>query len=144
MKRCIAFSMLTVVAACVAHAEDVTATRAWIGCQGGEGIWGEMRISGCNEVIKSGRVEGENLALVHYFRGNAWLQKAEYRKAIDDYSTALKLKADDANALHERCWARATSARCHGCSRSGTTGACPPASRSSRRCRASGTRPPAW
>lgn len=108
MKLRAAFSMLlTVTAACVAHAEDVTATRAWMNCQGGEGVWGEMRVSGCNEVIKSGKVEGEKLALVHYFRGNAWLQKAEYRKAIDDYSAALKLKADDANALHERCWARA-------------------------------------
>jgi tetratricopeptide (TPR) repeat protein len=99
--------VLAVAAAFVAHADDVTTTRAWTNCQGGEGIWSEMRISGCNDVIKSGKAAGADLARAHYNRGNALLQKAEYRQAIDDYSAALKLVPEDANALHERCWARA-------------------------------------
>lgn len=91
----------------LARGDDVTTTRAWTNCEGGEGVWSDMRISGCNEVIKSGKAEGETLAHAYYSRGNALLQKSEYRKAIEDYSQALKLKADDSNALHERCWSRA-------------------------------------
>lgn len=91
----------------VANADSVTATRAWTNCQGGEGIWAEMRISGCNDVIKSGKALGADLAKAHYNRANALLQKSEYRKAVEDYNQALALTPEDANALHERCWARA-------------------------------------
>lgn len=95
------------VGASVAHANSVTATRAWTNCQGGEGVWAEMQISGCSEVIKSGKAEGADLAKAHYNRANAHLRKSDYRKAIDDYSQVLALTPEDANALHERCWARA-------------------------------------
>lgn len=102
-------AMLIVVAAgaSVAHADSVTTTRAWTNCQGGEGIWAEMRISGCNDVIKSGKAVGADLAKAYYNRANTLLQKSEYRKAIEDYDLALALTPEDASALHERCWARA-------------------------------------
>lgn len=102
--------LLIVFAAPFAYAEGVTETRGWSNCQGGDGVWAEMRISGCTDVIKSGKAEGADLARAHYNRGNALLQKAEYLKAIDDYSAALKLQPDDPKALHERCWARAVMA----------------------------------
>lgn len=85
----------------------VTSTKWWTNCQGGEGIWPEMRIAGCNEVIKSGKATGGDLAKVYYLRGNANLARGDYAKAIDDYDRALELAKDDANALSERCWARA-------------------------------------
>lgn len=109
MVRLPLWAMLIVVAAgaSVAHADSVTTTRAWTNCQGGAGIWAEMRISGCNDVIKSGKAEGADLAKAYYNRANTQLQKSEYRKAIDDYSLALVLTPADAKALHERCWARA-------------------------------------
>lgn len=102
-----ALVVLALAGCAVARADSVTTTRAWTNCQGGEGIWSEMRISGCNDVIKSGKAEGADLAKAYYNRGNALLQKSDYRGAIEDYSQALKLAPEDANALHERCWARA-------------------------------------
>jgi tetratricopeptide (TPR) repeat protein len=100
--------VLSFVAGCAAaRADSVTTTRAWTSCQGGEGIWAEMRVSGCNDVIASGKATGADLAKAHYNRGNAFLQKSEYTKAIDDFSKALSLTPEDASALHERCWARA-------------------------------------
>jgi tetratricopeptide (TPR) repeat protein len=104
-------ALAALAAGAPAHADPATATtRAWMNCQGGEGIWPEMRISGCSEVIKSGKESGTNLATAYYNRGNAHLQKSEYRKAIDDFTQALKFDGDNANALHERCWARAVLA----------------------------------
>jgi tetratricopeptide (TPR) repeat protein len=109
MLRLPLWAMLIAVAAgaSVARADNVTSTRAWTNCQGGEGIWAEMRISGCNDVIKSGKAAGADLAKAHYIRGNSLLQKSEYKRAIDDYNQALTLTPEDASALHERCWARA-------------------------------------
>lgn len=97
----------TLAASSVAFAEGVTETRSWKNCAGGEGIWADLRVSGCSEVIKSGKAEGGDLSKAYYNRGNAQLVKAEYAKAVDDYTQALALKPDDADALHERCFARA-------------------------------------
>jgi len=102
-----AMSIAVVAGASVAHADSVTTTRAWANCQGGEGIFAEMRISGCNDVIKSGKAAGAELAKAYYNRANTLLQKSEYRKSIEDYTQAIALTPEDANALHERCWARA-------------------------------------
>ena len=38
-----------------------------------------MRVSGCSDVIKSGKADGGNLARAHYNRGNAYLAKAALR-----------------------------------------------------------------
>ena len=54
-------AVLALAIASAAHADDVTTTRAWKNCEGGEGVWAEMRISGCSEVIKGGQAEGETL-----------------------------------------------------------------------------------
>jgi len=97
----------TVALATAAHGESVTGTRAWSNCQGGEGVWPEMRISGCSDVIKSGTASGSDLTIAYYNRANARLQKNEYRKAIDDYTRAIELDPQNASALHERCFARA-------------------------------------
>lgn len=103
----IALAVSLLAGCAAARADSVTTTRAWANCQGGEGIWAEMRVTGCNDVITSGKAVGPELAKAHYNRGNALLQKSEYNKAIEDYSKALALMPDDAAALHERCWARA-------------------------------------
>jgi tetratricopeptide (TPR) repeat protein len=103
----VVLAVLSVAGCAAARADSVTTTRAWTNCQGGEGIWAEMRVSGCNDVIASGKAAGADLAKAHYNRGNALLQKSEYNKAIEDFSKALALAPDDAGALHERCWARA-------------------------------------
>ncbi len=90
-----------------ARAEDITSTRTWTNCQGGSGIWSDLRLSSCSEIIKSGKASGADLAKAYYYRGNTHLTQSEYRKAIDDYTRSIELIKDDAPALHERCWARA-------------------------------------
>ena len=95
----------------VARAEGVTETRSWKNCAGGEGIWTDLRVSGCTEVIKSGKAEGADLAKAYYNRANAQLVKAEYAKAVEDYNQALALAPSSADSLHERCFARAVLAK---------------------------------
>jgi tetratricopeptide (TPR) repeat protein len=90
-----------------ARADSASTARAWANCQGVAGVWTDLRITGCNAVITSGEAKGADLAKAHYLRGNALLAKREYRKAIDDYTATLAVEGDNANALHERCWARA-------------------------------------
>lgn len=103
---CAAFAATLAVAA-VAQAQGIAETRSWKNCAGGDGVWTDLRVSSCTDVIKSGKAEGADLAKAYYNRANAMLMKSEYAKAIDDYSQALALTPDDANALHERCFARA-------------------------------------
>ena len=105
---CVAAAVLAT--ASLARADSGALNRAWTNCQGGAGIWTDLRISGCNEIINSGKTSGSDLEKAYYLRGNALLSKSEYRKAIDDYGSALQLTSDDANALHERCFARAVLA----------------------------------
>ena len=106
-RRLLFVSFLAAVGAHVAYADSVTATRAWTNCEGGAGIWSELRVSGCSQVIKSGEASGSDLARAYYNRGNAYLAKGDYHLAIADYNKALEANGADADALSERCWARA-------------------------------------
>lgn len=105
LRACIAAAVIAAVPS--VRADAGAANRAWTNCQGGSATWSELRISGCSDAITAGKLEGAELAKAYYFRGNAYLGKSEYRKAIDDYTAALALTPGDANALHERCFARA-------------------------------------
>jgi len=106
LSPCASVVALAALGAGFARADSITATKSWANCQGGEGIWSELRVSACNEVIKSGKAVGADLAKAYYLRGNAQLGRSEYLKAIDDYTLALEIDGQDANALSERCWAR--------------------------------------
>jgi tetratricopeptide (TPR) repeat protein len=50
-----------------------------------------QRISGCSAIIDSGKLQGKDLALVHYSRGLAYAARGDYERAIDDYDEALDL-----------------------------------------------------
>src|SRR5258708_6881629 len=104
MLRLTLIAVAAIAGVLAAHADPATVTRAWTNCQGGAGIWTDLRITGCNAVITSGEAKGGDLAKAYYNRGNAQLSKREYRKAIDDYTAVLAIDAADASALHERCW----------------------------------------
>lgn len=93
--------------ATAASAEEAQPARAWTNCQGGPGIWSDLRLTACTEIIKSSKYSGAELAKAHYLRGNARLMQSDYRKAIDDYNASLELSKNDSDALHERCWAKA-------------------------------------
>ena len=102
----VGLTMLCTATAVVA-AEDSALARAMSNCQGGPGIWSELRLSSCNELIKSGKYEGQELSKLYYQRGNAKLMQSDYRKAIEDYTLSLEIVKHEPSALHERCWARA-------------------------------------
>lgn len=76
-------------------------------CMGGPAISLDLRISGCTTLIQSGRL----LDRAFYHRGFAYLNKGDYDRAIQDYNQAIRLKPDDAEALNNRCWARAVTNR---------------------------------
>ena len=102
--RHIAFLLFAVSlgsSAVAASAEDAQPTRAWTNCQGGPGIWSDLRLTACTEIIKSAKYSGAELAKLHYYRGNARLMQSDYRKAIDDFNAALELSKNDPDALHE-------------------------------------------
>lgn len=102
----LALAILSCTAVFAADDEGLSA-RVMTNCQGGPGVWSDLRLSACNEAIKSGKLSGDDLAQVYYNRANARLQQRDYRKAIEDYTRSLDLVKADASALHERCWARA-------------------------------------
>lgn len=98
---------LSLIGGGIAHAEEGVSPRVLNNCVGGPGIWSDLRLSSCNELIKSGKLQSADLARAYYNRGNTRLMQSEYKKAIDDYTQSLQLVKNDPNSLHERCWARA-------------------------------------
>ena len=95
------------LAAQFATADELLSAKVLNNCQGGPGIWSDLRLSACNEIIKSGKLNGGELGRMYYNRGNTRLMQSDFRKAIEDYTRSLELAKNDPNALHERCWARA-------------------------------------
>ncbi|MEQ1752618.1 MAG: tetratricopeptide repeat protein [Micropepsaceae bacterium] len=90
-----------------AQSDDAVSGKILSNCIGGPGIWSDLRLSSCNELIKSGKLQPADLAKAYYNRANTRLMQSEYKKAVDDYTQSLQLVKNDPSALHERCWARA-------------------------------------
>jgi lipoprotein NlpI len=66
--------------------------RSWqrIWCEGIESNT-DQRITGCTALIQSGGSNQGELAAEHFFRGFAYAGKADYDRAIADYSEAIRL-----------------------------------------------------
>jgi tetratricopeptide (TPR) repeat protein len=62
----------------------------------------DMRLNGCNAAIESGRWVGKNLAWAIYNRGNAYLNKKDYCRAIADYDEAIRLRPQHAYSFRGR------------------------------------------
>ena len=52
--------------------------------------------------IRAGDLSDKLLALVFILRGYAYYKKGQYDRAIDDFSTVIRLKPDDADAFNNR------------------------------------------
>jgi tetratricopeptide (TPR) repeat protein len=59
-------------------------------------------ISGCTTVIQSGRENTENLAVAFNNRGNAYSDKGDLERAIQDYDQAIRLNPQYATAFNNR------------------------------------------
>lgn len=71
-------------------------------CEGPAGVTPDQQISGCTALIQSGRGTTQNLAWAFFKRANALHQKAQYDRAIADYTQAIRLLPSFANAFYNR------------------------------------------
>jgi tetratricopeptide (TPR) repeat protein len=84
-------------AATPAHAEDAPAHAPCTSLD----LWGDLKavIDGCEAMIKSGKLEGEDLAEALRHQGDAYFRSFMVRFAFNNYQHALQLKPDWPRAL---------------------------------------------
>jgi lipoprotein NlpI len=61
-----------------------------------------LRIDACTALIQSGKSSTEDLATAYLDRGNAYQDKSEYDRAIQDYCEAIHLKPQFELAIYDR------------------------------------------
>jgi tetratricopeptide (TPR) repeat protein len=62
----------------------------------------DLRIAGCTDIIQSGALPQDSLAVALQNRGTAYLNKGEFDLAIQDYDQAIALIPAYANAFNSR------------------------------------------
>ena len=67
----------------------------------------EQMIEGCSAVIAAGRESADKLFQAYTNRGSAYAMSGDLKRAIDDYSEALKRRPGDPVVLNTRCHVRA-------------------------------------
>jgi tetratricopeptide (TPR) repeat protein len=70
----------------------------WQACTGNPGIDWDTQIRSCTVLILSGTELKENVAIAFYNRALAYENKEKYDLAIADYSEAIRLNPNDADA----------------------------------------------
>ena len=71
-------------------------------CNGGEPSSLESQLAGCTSLIKSGAELTRILALVYNNRGNAFIRRGQYDRAIEDYNQSIKFDGNYAMAYNNR------------------------------------------
>lgn len=72
-----------------AHADD------WDDCNSTDA---DVRIRGCSAIIEAGTDTAKNVEKAYYNRGNAYQDKGDYDRAIEDYNQVIVLNPKDENA----------------------------------------------
>ncbi|HXX07505.1 MAG TPA: tetratricopeptide repeat protein [Pseudolabrys sp.] len=70
----------------------------WPFCTGNPGIDWDQQIKSCTALIQSATEPKENVAVAFFNRALAYEEKGEYARAIADYSDAIRLNPNDAEA----------------------------------------------
>jgi len=70
----------------------------WQACTGNPGIDWDTQIRSCTALILSGTELKENVAIAFYNRALAYENKEKFDLAIADYSEAIRLNPNDADA----------------------------------------------
>ena len=71
----------------------------WQACTGNPGIDWDQQIKSCSALIQSPTEPKENIAIAFYNRALAFENKDDYTHAIADYTDALRINPNDADAL---------------------------------------------
>jgi tetratricopeptide (TPR) repeat protein len=71
-------------------------------CTGLPGIDWDIQIGDCTAALQSGKYNNENLAILLTNRGNAYRNKEQYDRAIQDYNQAIKLNPKDSFPFNNR------------------------------------------
>ena len=74
----------------------------WIWCSNSDHTLPDLQIGGCSAVIQSGRESRETLAIVFRNRGIAYKTRGDFDRAIGDYSEAIVLNPQFADAFLSR------------------------------------------
>src|SRR5262245_18726936 len=69
-------------------------------CNGGEGSLPDVQLAGCTLLIESGAESTRILALVYNNRGNAFIRRGDYDRAIEDYNQSIKFDGKYAMAYN--------------------------------------------
>lgn len=71
----------------------------------GHGSDADQQIAACTRLIGSGRLNPRDLPAAYVQRGNAWQDKGDQERAIQDYSRAIQADPRFAGAYNNRAWA---------------------------------------
>jgi tetratricopeptide (TPR) repeat protein len=75
------------------------------GACNGHGVGADQQIAACTRLIAAGRLDPRELPLAYVQRGNAWQDKGDQERAIQDYSRAIQADPRFAGAYNNRAWA---------------------------------------
>jgi len=98
----------TVLTVAVIALAGITTARAQSYDQLSSWCYGEstddQTIQGCDAVIASGRVQGNDLAAAYGARAYAYNRKGDYARAIIDHDIAIRMNPNDAMLWNNRGW----------------------------------------
>src|SRR5262245_36471397 len=71
-------------------------------CNGIDPTTPDVQIDGCTSLIDSGKQTPQTLVIAYHNRGNAYMAKGEYDRAVQDYGESIKLNPNYARAFNNR------------------------------------------
>jgi tetratricopeptide (TPR) repeat protein len=71
-------------------------------CNGADRTSPDIQIGGCTALIDSGKETPQALVIAYNNRGNAYMTKGEYDRAVQDYDQSIKLNPNYARAFNNR------------------------------------------
>ena len=71
-------------------------------CNGVDRTSPDIQIDGCTSLINSGKQTPQTLVIAYNNRGNAYVAKGEYDRAVQDYDQSIKLSPTYSKAFNNR------------------------------------------
>jgi tetratricopeptide (TPR) repeat protein len=71
-------------------------------CNGAPGIAVDEQIDGCTALINAGALTPQGFSIAYNLRGNAYVRKADYDRAIADFDQSVKFNPNYAKAFNNR------------------------------------------